>query len=222
MFAGHGEVESADILCARTGVGWLVSRDVSGMERPVLRKTLADTLSENFTDAFVAPCFWLTVGGPVALWAYKAVSTMDSQWGYLTSEWRNLGNAAARSDDVLAWLPARLSVFILWFTNWLATLFPALKSWQGEWPGFRRIRRDAGGMPSPNSGWSMAACAWLAGGRMAGPSVYFGKIVHKGWIGPPGEWTRSKLLQLCRLMFMGSIIGAVLLWISCLVICFVV
>lgn len=65
------------------------------MDRPLMRKTLADTLSENFTDALLAPFFWLLLAGPVGLWMYKAVSTADSMWGYLTERWRWLGWAGA-------------------------------------------------------------------------------------------------------------------------------
>lgn len=69
---------------AREALSWLVSRDTGRMDRPLMRKTLADTLSENFTDALLAPFFWLLLAGPVGLWMYKAVSTTDSMWGYLT------------------------------------------------------------------------------------------------------------------------------------------
>ncbi|GFH63484.1 MAG: cobalamin biosynthesis protein CbiB, partial [Candidatus Desulfovibrio kirbyi] len=102
---------------AREALSRLVSRDVSGMDSTLLRKTLADTLSENFTDAFLAPYFWLLVTGPVGLWCYKAVSTGDSMWGYLTERWRCLGWAFARCDDALAYIPARFSVVVLWLTD---------------------------------------------------------------------------------------------------------
>ena len=102
-------VEHYDEPQAREALSWLVSRDTSSMDRPLMRKTLADTLSENLTDAFMAPFFWLLVGGPVAMWCYKAVSTTDSMWGYVTEKWRWLGWAGARGDDALAYLPARLS-----------------------------------------------------------------------------------------------------------------
>ena len=150
---------------ARSALSWLVSRDTSAMNRPLLRKTLADTLSENFTDAGIAPLFWLLVGGPVALWCYKAVSTTDSMWGYLTPRWRYLGCAGARGDDLLAFLPARLGALLLWLTDGCARAavrrLPSraalLRPWDGRWPGLARLRRDAAGMPSHNSGWSMAA-----------------------------------------------------------------
>lgn len=209
-------VENAPIEEGRKACAWLVSRDVSQMDRHVLRKTLADTLSENFTDAFVAPFFWLLLTGPIGLWLYKTVSTMDSQWGYLTPEWRYLGFAGARSDDILAWLPGRISVVLLYLTNKIVSHLPPVKSWTGSFPHFKIIASQAKGMPSPNSGWPMAACAWLCNGRMAGSSIYFGKLVQKPWLGPPETratpWDCHKLLVLCKLLFYSSLIGGLTMW----------
>lgn len=206
-------LNSGDLEEGRRAVSWLVSRDVSQLERPMLFKTLADTLSENFTDAFMAPYFWLLLSGPAGLWAYKAVSTMDSQWGYLTPAWKNAGWAAARSDDLLAFIPARLSVIFIYLGDRIASV-ANLRAWHGYWPGFKRVASDARGMPSPNSGWSMAACAWLAKGAMAGPSVYFGELVKKPWLGPKGAppWNSASIRALLRVMYAGCLTAAVALW----------
>lgn len=215
------EVETRPEAQARKALSRLVSRDTSRMDRPLLRKTLADTLSENFTDALLAPFFWLLLGGPVGLWMYKAVSTTDSMWGYLTERWRWLGWAGARADDCLAFIPARLSVAALRLTDMLVRrLRPAARVWDGRWPGFRTVARQAAGMPSPNSGWSMTACAWLCRARMAGPSVYFGTLVDKPWLGPPKDraapWDRARLLALCALMRYSAVCGGLALWLVCL------
>ncbi len=213
-------VEGAPLPEARAALSRLVSREVSAMDRPTLRKTLADTLSENFTDAFFAPWFWLLAAGPVGLWVYKAVSTGDSMWGYLNERWRWPGWAAARADDMLALVPARLSVLALWLTDALARLRPAARPWDGRWPGFRAVAGQARGMPSPNSGWSMTACAWLCGCRMAGPSVYFGTRVDKPWLGPPGAesapWDARRLAALLELERQAAVCGGLALWLVCL------
>lgn len=213
---------------ARSALSWLVSRETSGMDRPLMRKTLADTLSENFTDAGIAPLFWLLAGGPVALWCYKAVSTADSMWGYLTPRWRHLGWAGARGDDLLAFLPARLAAPLLGLTDACARAavrrWPSraalLRPWDGRWPGLARLRRDAAGMPSPNSGWSMAACAWLCRARQGGPSVYFGARVHKEWLGPPeneaAPWDGARLDALRGLLLRGMATGGLALWLAAL------
>lgn len=209
--------ESAPLPEARVAVSWLVSRETGQMDRSTLRKTLADTLSENFTDAFVAPFFWLCLCGPAGLWIYKTVSCFDSQWGYLTPRWKALGWAGAKLDDLLAWIPARLGALSLFLCDKIYSLFPSSRSWRGSWPGWKVIAKDAKGMPSPNSGWSMAACAWLCDGRMAGPSVYFGELVPKAWLGPPGEnagWDRLKLASLLRLTRSAAIIAGIIICVA--------
>lgn len=277
-------VETRPVPEAREAMSWLVSRDTSRMERPLLRKTLADTLSENLTDALLAPFFWLLLAGPVGLWCYKAVSTTDSMWGYMTEKWRWLGWAGARGDDLLAFVPARLSVVAIRLTDccfrggllllrasarlkpgagkkrdqavsaaqsspgprtqretkcpsgqaegfrpWrqcrrrikkAVTRAGAALPWDGAWPGFGVVARQAAGMPSPNSGWPMTACAWLCGARMAGPSVYFGALTRKPWLGPPesaaAAWDAARLLALCSLLRYSAVCGALLLWLGCL------
>ena len=221
-------VETYEESEARAALSWLVSRDTSGMDRPLMRKTLADTLSENLTDAFLAPYFWLLVGGPVAMWCYKAVSTTDSMWGYVTDKWRWLGWAGARGDDVLAYVPARLSACAAWLADrWAANMrfLPARMlpepRWQGRWPGMGVVARQAVGMPSPNSGWSMTACAWLCGARMGGPSVYFGTLTPKPWLGPEAAeaapWDNPRLLALCQLLRYSALCGGLALWLCAMV-----
>ncbi|SDF04113.1 CobD/CbiB family cobalamin biosynthesis protein [Desulfovibrio legallii] len=218
-------VETAPEPEARAALSWLVSRETARMDRPLMRKTLADTLAENLTDAFTAPFFWLLLAGPVGLWCYKAVSTADSMWGYLTEKWRWLGFAGARGDDLLAYAPARLSALMAWLTDAAARGGACCglwrRPWDGRWPGLRLTARQAAGMPSPNSGWSMAACAWLCRGRMAGPSVYFGALVDKPWLGPPPEeaapWDEARLGALLTLVQACALCGGLALWLFFLV-----
>lgn len=194
---------------AQEALSMLVSRDTTVQDFPMLRKSLADTLSENLTDAAIAPLFWLAVGGPVVLWCYKTVSTFDSMWGYKTKRWRDLGWAGARLDDVLAFVPARLSVVFLRLAD---LVFRIASRHGGRWPGFRAVAVQAGGMASPNSGWSMAGAAWLLGGRMGGPTVYFGELVDKPWVGPPAAeaqpWNSARLRALCVTIRQAAVVGA--------------
>ncbi len=201
-------VEHDNIENARKSVSQLVSRDTTTLDRHELRKTLADTFSENYTDAIVAPLFWLFIGGPVGLWMYKAVSTMDSMWGYKAEPWTELGFAAAKSDDILAYIPARLSVFFLYLANAYKHI---IKETGGKWPGSAYVFSQAKGMPSPNSGLPMAASAWLMNARMAGPSVYFGDVVDKPWLGPPEHeakpWDEQRLTHLAALIKFASYVA---------------
>ena len=189
-----------DLEAARTVVAGLVSRDVTELDGPDLWRALAESVAENANDGFVAPLFWLALAGPAGLWAYKAVSTADSMWGYRTERYADFGWFGARADDVLAWLPARLTVAAMWLAGGLL----------GRLGGVRPadIARDAAKSASPNAGWPMAAAAWLCGGTMGGPSRYFGVIVEKPRLGPPaGVWDAQRYRLLSRLvLFTGCIV----------------
>lgn len=216
-------VATGDSPTARQAVSMLVSRDLSVADESELYRALAETLAENFNDGFVAPFCWLLAGGPAGLWCYKAVSTVDSMWGYRTPQWAALGWAGARLDDCLAYVPARIAAVLLAAASSVAR-------WDG-WSGhavlsdeplstlWGRVRRDAGSMESPNAGWPMAMAAWLHGRSMGGPTVYFGSIKEKPCLGPRQnagtalqQWDRAGVEQLLRHVRMAGLLGAVLLW----------
>ncbi len=111
-------LESGNLEGARARISLLVSRDTDDMNENDMRKALAETLSENFNDGFVAPAFFLCLGGPALMWAYKVASTMDSMWGYRSERFERLGWAGARADDILAYIPARLSALFLAAGAW--------------------------------------------------------------------------------------------------------
>ncbi|BDQ32727.1 adenosylcobinamide-phosphate synthase CbiB [Pseudodesulfovibrio portus] len=177
---------------ARRELAMLVSRDTGTLDEAGLRRTLAETVSENLNDGFVAPLFYLSLFGPGGMWAYKTVSTMDSMWGYRTERYRDLGRGAAKTDDLLAWIPARITARIMLFAGRRLGLDHAAAK--------ANYKGDALKMESPNAGWPMAAAAWLAGGQMGGPTVYFGKIKDKPLLGPTGQdWDKGKIRTLIRL-----------------------
>jgi adenosylcobinamide-phosphate synthase len=198
----------AELEAARKSVALLVSRDVTHMRKQDLYRTLAETLSENFNDAFTAPLFWLLLGGPGGLGVYKCVSTADSRWGYRHAPWTRRGWAAARLDDALAFVPARLSALLLYMA--------ASPQGRQSWPGWRILHKDAAAMESPNAGWSMSAAAWLHGAGMGGPAVYAGKIKQKPYLGPAvtdaTAWNSEKINGLLRHLRKAGIEGAVLMW----------
>lgn len=210
-------VEHKPLPEAQKALSMLVSRDTTVLDRDMLRKSLADTLAENVSDAVVAPLFWLLLGGPVGLWMYKAVSTTDSMWGYKTERWLTLGWAGAKLDDALAYIPARLGVLFLWMAD---TVSGVSTRFGGRWPGWVVIAREAGGMESPNSGWPMAAGAWLLGARMGGPTLYFGKMVDKPWVGMPEEeaspWDERRLRALSRTVRLAAWLGAGCMYVGAL------
>lgn len=184
---------------ARKALAMLVSRDTSRLTLPDVRRALAETLGENASDGFVAPFFYLALLGPAGLWAYKAASTLDSMWGYKTERYRDFGWAAARLDDLLNWIPARLTAAGILLVAWGRGLLGgrAPRRLRTAW---RLTVRDARTMASPNAGWPMAAAAWGLGAGMGGEAVYFGKVVQKPWLGPPAEsdrqWTTARCVRL--------------------------
>lgn len=184
---------------ARIALSMLVSRDTSTMNSKELRASLAETISENLNDAFVAPLFYLVLLGPAAMWVYKTVSTMDSMWGYKTNNYRKLGWAPARTDDILAFIPSRITALAMV----AAAAFSGL-----EWrKALANVRRDAAKMESPNAGWPMSAAAWIFSARMGGKITYFGQIKEKPRLGPDGAWDSDKineLLRLCRFSGLGT------------------
>ncbi|MFP5221799.1 MAG: adenosylcobinamide-phosphate synthase CbiB [Acidobacteriota bacterium] len=198
-----GLISSGRLDEARRELSYLVSRDTSVLDESGLWRTLAETLSENFCDGFVAPFIYLVLGGPPLLWAYKTASTMDSMWGYKTERFRELGWAGARLDDVLAFVPARVSAFALL----AAGMVMGLDSRRA----FRNFRADARTMSSPNAGWPMAAAAWLCDASMGGETIYFGAAIQKPEMGPGCKpWTADNVGILYKLV-LSSGIGLVFL-----------
>jgi len=216
-------IEKGTLEEAQKSLSMLVSRDTSVQDRETLRKSMADTLSENLTDAIIAPFFWLCVGGPVTLWCYKAISTMDSMWGYKTDRWLKLGWACAKLDDAMAFIPARLSVLFLYLASRFGNV---ADNNAGKWPGYKVIAAQAKLMESPNSGWSMSAAAWLLGARMGGPTLYFGRMVNKPWVGPAADkasaWDDKKLRDLCTLVRNAAIIGCVCMYFAAMSLSFLI
>ena len=180
-----GLLEAGNLGEARHELSMLVSRDTEGLDAPALRRTLAETVSENLNDGFVAPLFYLSLFGPGGMWAYKTVSTMDSMWGYRNDRYRDLGRGAARTDDLLAWVPARITARIMLLAGKRLGLDHAAAR--------AHHAADAAKMESPNAGWPMATAAWLVGGSMGGRAVYFGEA--KGSSPSWGRWASGARSQ---------------------------
>jgi len=185
-------LESGNINEARKALAMLVSRDTNELDANGIRRTLAETVSENLNDGFVAPLFYLCLFGPGGLWAYKTISTMDSMWGYRTERFKDLGRGAAKTDDLLAWLPARITAYLMIF----AAQFRGLNVNKAK----KYFKDDARKMESPNAGWPMATAAWLIGGQMGGPTIYFDTVKDKPVLGPSGKlWDKTMIRALIGL-----------------------
>ena len=161
---------------ARAAVAHIVGRDPLRLDAPGVARAAAESLAENFSDGVVAPLFWFALLGFPGLCAYKAVNTLDSMIGQRNPRYERFGKAAARLDDAVNWVPARLAGLILV----TAARFLPDASARDAW---RAVRRDAGKHRSPNAGWQEAALAGALGFRLAGPREYPDGPVDDAWMG---------------------------------------
>ncbi|MBB3473104.1 CobD/CbiB family cobalamin biosynthesis protein [Sphingomonas sp. BK345] len=161
-------LERGDLAAARAAVGRIVGRDTAALDRAGVARAAVESLAESFCDAVAAPLFWLLLLGPAGLWGYKAINTADSLIGHREPRWRAFGWAAARTDDLANWLPARWGGALLCVAG------------AGGW---RVLWRDSRRHASPNAGWTEAAMAGVLGVRLAGPVAYDGAVADKPWIG---------------------------------------
>ena len=170
----RGLAESLE--AGRAAVSQIVGRDPASLDAAGVARAAAESAAENFSDGFVAPIFWFLLLGLPGLLAYKAVNTLDSMIGHRNARFEAFGKVAARLDDAVNFLPARLAglLFVL-----AALLLPAASA-AGAW---RAMLRDAPRHRSPNAGWQEAALAGALGLALAGPRHYGGQVVEDHWMG---------------------------------------
>ena len=170
-------LKNEDLPAARKAVSMIVGRDTAVLDEEAVAKAAIETVAENTSDGVIAPMLYTAIGGPVLGFLYKAINTMDSMVGYKNETYLHFGRAAAKLDDIVNYLPSRISAYAMVFTAFLLG-----KDYSGE-NAFRIFRRDNRKHASPNSAQTEAACAGALGIRLAGDASYFGKIVHKPYIG---------------------------------------
>jgi adenosylcobinamide-phosphate synthase len=153
----------------RARLSMLVSRDTTALTETQVRESAIETLAENLNDSVIAPIFWFVVLGLPGAAVYRFANTADAMWGYKGiykgRNWEWAGKWAARADDVLSWLPARITAALLWLVSGSSSGFMVSRFWT-------RLRQEAGKTPSPNSGWPMAALALLLNIQLSKPDVY--------------------------------------------------
>lgn len=175
-------LKAGSIEKAREAVAHIVGRDTAHLSEPDIVRATVETIAESTSDGVVAPLFYLTLGGaPLAL-AYKAVNTLDSMVGHREPRYQHLGWASARLDDVVNWLPARLTALLLVCAAW-----PVLWSGRAVQRSWFLLRRDGHRHPSPNSGWPEAAMAGALGVQLGGTNYYGGVQQERPRLGDPVE-----------------------------------
>jgi adenosylcobinamide-phosphate synthase len=193
---------AGDLPTARRYLSYIVGRDTDQLGEPEIWRAVVETVAENTSDGIIAPLFWLTIGGPVAVMAYKAVSTLDSMVGYRNQKYIMFGWASARMDDLLNYIPARLSALLLVMAAPLAGCSVS--------DAARIALRDRLKHPSPNSGHPEAAAAGALGVRLGGAGSYSGISSWKEYIGDQLQPLDERAYRsMIKLMYISTLLMAV-------------
>lgn len=186
----HGTLEDA-----RHAVSMIVGRDTQNLTEEGVVKAAVETVAENTSDGVIAPMLYTALGGPVLGFLYKAVNTMDSMIGYKNDRYLYFGRVAAKLDDVVNFVPARISACLMV----AATTFLKDGNPRRAW---KIYRRDCRKHASPNSAQTESVCAGALGIQLAGDASYFGKIVKKPYIGEPVRQVETEdIKRTNRLMY---------------------
>ncbi|WP_299836872.1 adenosylcobinamide-phosphate synthase CbiB [uncultured Jannaschia sp.] len=162
----------------REAVSRIVGRDTRDMDAAQIARAAIESAAENLSDGVIAPIFWYMIAGLPGMMVYKVVNTADSMIGYRTPRHEAFGRAAARLDDVMNWMPARLTALVLLASH-------------GALHHLSRVPADARRHRSPNAGWPEAALAPILGLALAGPRSYDGRMQDFPWVNAGGRRTTN-------------------------------
>ena len=196
----YAALEAGSLEDARRAVSMIVGRDTARLDEAGVARAAVETVAENTSDGVVAPLFFLAIGGAPLGFFYKAVNTMDSMLGYVEPPYKNIGLVPAKMDDVMNFLPARLSALLMLAGGALLGLDVGR--------GWRIFRRDRFNHASPNSAQTESVCAGLMGLRLAGDAWYHGVLHEKPFIGDPVQDVRpGDIPRSCRLLYATAILA---------------
>lgn len=172
----------SDLPAARTAVSMIVGRDTSKLDEAGVTRAAIESLAENYSDGIVAPLFWLVLFGLPGLICYKIVNTADSMIGHRNERYLYYGWAAARLDDVLNLVPARLTMILLLFSpvSLHKDRVVSFQPWSRFFADARRHR-------SPNAGWPEGAMARRLDIALSGPRFYEGVLVDEPFVNESGR-----------------------------------
>lgn len=211
----YAPLKEGDLPAARRAVAMIVGRDTERLTEEGVAKAAVETVAENTSDGIVAPLIFLALGGPALGFFYKAVNTMDSMVGYKNERYLYFGRTTARLDDVLNFLPSRISA-------WLMILAAAILGMDGK--NAKRIYlRDRKNHASPNSAQTEAVMAGALRVQLAGDAWYFGELYKKPTIGDPFRAVEPEdIVRANRLMYLTSALALAVCGILRAVICLLV
>ena len=191
-------LEKGDTEGARYAVSMIVGRDTAVLDEKGIARAAVETVAENASDGVIAPLMWMIFFGAVGGFFYKSINTMDSMLGYKNEKYLYFGRAAARTDDFVNYIPARISGLLMVITAPIVRL-----DGKNAWKIFRRDRYKHA---SPNSAQTESACAGALGLRLAGDAVYGGVVHKKEYIGDAlREIEPEDITRAGRLMYAASV-----------------
>ena len=214
------ELEKKDIRAARKALSMIVGRDTAELEEEEIAKAAVETVAENTSDGVIAPLFYTAIGGPVLGFAYKAINTMDSMLGYRNERYENFGWLSAKADDVLNFIPSRLSAIFMILSAFVMGLFSKVYSGAGA---YRIWKRDRLKHLSPNSAQTESVCAGALGIRLGGAHLYGGVMVEKPSIGDELRKTETADIKRANnLMFATEAVAAMIIFVILAVIFYII
>ncbi len=209
------QLENGDLPNARKYLSWIVGRDTENLTEDGITKAAVETVAENTSDGVVAPLIFLMIWGAPLGFLYKAVNTLDSMIGYKNEKYLYFGRFAARLDDVMNFIPAIFSAYVMILASFLNRLDFV--------NAFRIYKRDRRNHSSPNSAKTEAVCAGALKVRLAGDAYYFGKLVKKPTIGDNIRNIQiNDIPRANRLMYTTAVISAAVLSLLRLIIILIV
>ena len=162
------------LFSGQRSVGMIVGRDTDKMDATQVSRAAIESMAENFSDGFVAPVFWFIIAGLPGIIVYKVINTADSMIGYKNDHYVDFGWAAARLDDLINFIPARLSALSIW----------VITGCKVKW---KIIAKDAKLHRSPNAGWPESAMAYALDLSLSGPRSYEGQMQDFPWVNAIGH-----------------------------------
>lgn len=173
----YKSLKNEGLEAARKAVSMIVGRDTAALDEKGVAKAAIETVAENTSDGVIAPMLYTALGGPILGFFYKAINTMDSMVGYKNEKYLYFGRTAAKLDDAVNYIPARISAYFMIFAAFIGgTCFDGKRA-------YKIYKRDNRNHASPNSAQTESVCAGALGIQLAGDASYFGTIVKKPTIG---------------------------------------
>lgn len=201
----YDRLQAHDLEGARRAVSMIVGRDTACLDEAGVIRAAVETVAENTSDGVIAPMLYTALGGPALGFFYKAVNTMDSMIGYKNERYLYFGRAAAKLDDLVNFLPARICACLM-----IVSAFVGGKDFSGK-GAFLIWKRDCRKHASPNAAQTESACAGALGVRLAGDAVYFGKVVKKPYIGEEKRRVEAEdIRRVNRLLYLTAWSGEIL------------